>query len=78
MSTNEHNFTITVEGLPGGELSGKTTIHLMPGDVGTLPLNLKAIPWELEKSRTDVRFIVTRDDGLVAEEESRFIGPVGR
>jgi hypothetical protein len=78
MSPEEHVFTIKVEGLPGGELSGKTQIHLMPGDVGSMPLNLKAVPWELKQSRTDIRFIATRDDGLIVEEESRFIGPAGR
>ena len=78
MSSQEHVFTIEVKGLPGAELSGKTKIHLMPGDVGSMPLNLKAVPWELKQSRTDIRFIATRDDGLVVEEESRFIGPAGR
>ena len=78
MSNEDHTFTIRVEGLKGGELSGKTTINLKSGEVGSLPLNLKAVPWDLEQSRTDILFIATRDDGLEVSEESRFIGPAGR
>lgn len=78
MSNEEHTFTVRVEGLEGGELSGKTTVHLMPGEVRSLPLNLRAIPWDLKQSRTDIIFIAMRDDGLEVSEESRFIGPAGR
>ena len=78
MSNDEHTFSIRVEGLEGGELSGKTTIVLKPGEVGSLPLNLKAVPWDLKKSRTDIVFIAQRNDGLEVSEESRFIGPAGR
>ncbi len=41
-------FTIKVEGLEGAELTGKTEINLKEGEVGTLPLNVKTIPWELK------------------------------
>ena len=78
MAQASHHFTIKVEGLEGAELTGKTEIRLKEGEVGTLPLNVKTIPWELKTSRTDIKFTITRDDGLEASEESRFIGPAGR
>jgi hypothetical protein len=53
-------------------------INLKEGEVGTLPVSVKTIPWELKKSRTDIMFIITREDGLEASEESRFIGPAGQ
>lgn len=73
-----HTFTINVSGLEGGELSGKTTVELESGESASLPLNVKAIPWELKTSRTDIIFEVVREDGLTTNEESRFIGPAGR
>jgi len=78
MAQASHSFTIRVEGLEGAELDGKTAINLKEGEVGTLPLSIKAVPWDLKQSRTDVNFIITRDDGLEAEAENRFIGPAGR
>ena len=78
MAQSAHHFTIRVEGLEGAELTGKIDINLKEGEVGTLPLNVNTIPWELKKSRTDIKFIITRDDGLEASEVNRFIGPAGR
>jgi len=78
MAQEPHSFVISLEGLEGGELDGKTEITLKNGEVGNLPLNVKAIPWDLKASRTDIRFIVTRDDGLQVWEENRFIGPAGQ
>jgi cytochrome c oxidase accessory protein FixG len=78
MAQSSHQFTIRVEGLEGAKLTGKININLKEGEVGTLPLNVKTIPWELKHSRTDINFIITRDDGLEASEESRFIGPAGQ
>jgi cytochrome c oxidase accessory protein FixG len=78
MAQQAHSFTIRVEGLEGAELGGKMSINLKEGGVGTLPVSVNTIPWELKKSRTDIKFIITRDDGLEAFEESRFIGPAGQ
>ncbi|EAT13710.1 cytochrome c oxidase accessory protein CcoG [Bermanella marisrubri] len=78
MDQKAHDFVITVVGLEGAELDGKTELSLDEGEVGDVPLSIKAVPWDLEKSRTDIRFIVTRDDGLSVEQESRFIGPASR
>jgi cytochrome c oxidase accessory protein FixG len=78
MAQQSHSFTIRVEGLEGAELEGKMRINLKEGEVGTLPVSVKTIPWELKKSRTDIMFIITREDGLEASEESRFIGPAGQ
>lgn len=76
--TKPHDFVITLEGLEGGELVGKVAFSLDAGGIQSVPVSVKTIPWELKKSRTDIRFIVTRDDGVTANEESRFIGPAGR
>jgi cytochrome c oxidase accessory protein FixG len=78
MAQQAHSFTIRVEGLEGAELGGKMSVNLKEGGVGTLPISVNTIPWELKKSRTDIKFIITRDDGLEAFEESRFIGPAGQ
>jgi cytochrome c oxidase accessory protein FixG len=78
MAQQAHSFTIRVEGLEGAELGGKMSVKLKEGGVGTLPISVNTIPWELKKSRTDIKFIITRDDGLEAFEESRFIGPAGQ
>ena len=77
MSQESHDFTIQLAGLEKGELVGKTLITLKNGEVGSLPLSIKASAWELKTSRTDVQFTVTRDDGLEVSKESRFIGPAG-
>jgi cytochrome c oxidase accessory protein FixG len=78
MAQQAHSFTIRVEGLEGAKMGGKMSINLKEGGVGTLPVSVNTIPWELKKSRTDIKFIITRDDGLEAFEESRFIGPAGQ
>jgi cytochrome c oxidase accessory protein FixG len=77
MSQEPHDFSIKLSGLEKGELVGKTLITLKNGEVGSLPLSIKASAWELKTSRTDVEFTVTRDDGLKVSKESRFIGPAG-
>ena len=77
MSQEPHDFTIKLAGLEEGELVGKKQITLKNGEVGSLPLSIKASAWELKTSRTDVQFTVTRDDGLEVSKESRFIGPAG-
>lgn len=78
MSQQPHTFTVHLTGLEKGELSGKTQILLKNGQVGTLPLNVKASSWDLKQSRTDITFVVTRDDGLEVFEVNRFIGPAGQ
>jgi len=78
MSQQAHDFTITLSGLDKSELAGKTQLRLENGEVGALPMSIKVSSWELKRSRTDVTFTVTRDDGLQVREESRFIGPAGR
>ncbi len=78
MAQEPHHFTVTVSGLDNSELKGKTNVQLKNGEIGTLTMSLLATPWELKKSRTDLQFSVTRDDGLTLTEESRFIGPAGR
>jgi cytochrome c oxidase accessory protein FixG len=78
MSQQPHNFTITLSGLDKAELAGTTHLQLENGEVGSLPLSIKVSSWELKRSRTDVTFTVTRDDGLTVSEESRFIGPAGQ
>ena len=77
MSQQTHDFTIQLKGLDKSELVGKTQITLKNGEVGSLPLSIKISAWELKTSRTDVDFIVTRDDGLEVSKENRFIGPAG-
>jgi len=78
MAQEPHSFTIHLEGLEGAELVGKTSFTLKNGEVGTAPLSIKAVPWDLKTSRTDIYFVVTRDDGLEERAENRFIGPAGR
>ncbi|WP_396586871.1 cytochrome c oxidase accessory protein CcoG [Bermanella sp. R86510] len=78
MDQGDHNFTISLKGFDGAELTGKTEFSLKEGEVGSIPLSVKAVQWELEKSRTDIVFVITRDDGLTVERESRFLGPVSR
>ncbi len=77
MSQHAHDFNVQLQGLDKSELVGKTALKLKSGEVGTLPMSIKISSWELKQSRTDVTFIVTRDDGLVVSKESRFIGPAG-
>ncbi len=77
MSQEPHEFTIHMSGLDKGELVGKSKITLKNGEVGSLPMSIKASAWELKTSRTDVEFTVTREDGLKVSKESRFIGPAG-
>lgn len=77
MAQEPHEFTVSIEGLEKGELVGKTKLELENGEVGTTTMSIRAFSWDLTQSRNDIRFVVTRDDGLEVFEENRFIGPAG-
>lgn len=77
MSQQPHEFTVSLEGLDKGELVGKKTLSVNNGEVASTSMSIKAASWDLKQSRNDVKFVVTRDDGLMVFEENRFIGPAG-
>jgi len=77
MAQDAHSFTLSIEGLEKAELFGKTKLSLKNGDVSSTSVSVKVFSWDLKQSRSDIRFVITRDDGLVVSEENRFIGPAG-
>lgn len=77
MSQAPHEFTVHLEGLDKAELVGKKTLIINNGEVASTTMSIKAASWDLKTSRSDIRFVVTRDDGLEVSEENRFIGPAG-
>lgn len=77
MDQKDHEFSVTLEGLDKAELSGDTHFTLKQGEIRTSAAGVKIMPWDLKKSRNDIEFVLTRDDGLTVRSESRFIGPAG-
>ncbi len=72
----QQQFSITAGGLPGLEIYGTAELQLEPGEIGSLPVTLRAASEGL-KLRNDITFTAQSTDTpeLIVEEPSRFFGP---
>jgi len=70
-------FRISVSGLDELSIVGQQSIALQPGEVGSLPVTLRAAGVE-RGGRQDIEFVVkaSDDDSLKVNSESRFFVPV--
>ncbi|NIR29941.1 MAG: cytochrome c oxidase accessory protein CcoG [Gammaproteobacteria bacterium] len=73
-----HSFTVSVSGIEGLRLvADQQQVQVLPGEVVSFPVRVRADPMNLEHGSNAIRFIVrARDDEDVRSvEDSRFLGP---
>jgi len=77
MSQTSMTYTIKVSGLDSLTVLGKTEVVVKAGEVLTIPVRLQVDPVELKKPSTNITFVAqSKEDPLIiAESESRFLGP---
>jgi cytochrome c oxidase accessory protein FixG len=73
-----HEFEITLEDFPQGEIIGDTLYTLDSGEVRTLTLRVRAKPETLDRPSTEISFEAVSTDmpSLRAASESRFMKPL--
>jgi polyferredoxin len=73
-----HEFEITLEDFPQGEIIGDTLYTLDSGEVRTLTLRVRANPETLDRPSTEISFEAVSTDmpSLRAASESRFMKPL--
>ncbi|EGG98917.1 Type cbb3 cytochrome oxidase biogenesis protein CcoG2C involved in Cu oxidation [gamma proteobacterium IMCC2047] len=69
-------YLISVEGIEGLVLDGRTQLELAPGELTEVSLRAIIAPEKLPASNMQIEFFVTSEDqSAQVSEESRFIGP---
>ena len=78
MDESMHEFEISMNGLPQGQIIGDTLYTLNSGEVRELTLRVRAAPQTLERPSTEIVFEATSTDmpSLRAASESRFMRPL--
>lgn len=78
MDESMHEFEISMNGLPQGQIIGDTLYTLNSGEVRELTLRVRAAPQTLERPSTEIVFEATSTDmpSLRAASESRFMKPL--
>ncbi len=73
-----HEFEISLNGMPEGEIIGDTLYTLDSGEVRTLTLRVRARPESLDRPSTEISFEAVSTDmpSLRAASESRFMKPL--
>jgi cytochrome c oxidase accessory protein FixG len=73
-----HSYTISMEGLPGGQLIGTQQVTLNSGEVRSLPVRVAAERELFSTPSTAFTFTVSSDDGSgwSASSETRFLVPL--
>jgi len=79
MSQQKLTYNIEVSGMDSIQYLGKSTITVKPGEVVTVPIRLMVDPVHLKKSSSTIHFTAKaiEQPEIVAESESRFLGPIG-
>lgn len=79
MAEQPRVFNISVEGLEGIRIVGKTDVSVNSGEVLSVPLVVEVEPEHLPSTNNEIRFrLVAADDPNVNRQaDSRFIGPAG-
>ena len=78
MDGNPHTFTLTIDGIEGAELLGRSRYDLEGGEVQTISLRVRARPETLTAPSTEMTFTAVAEDmpSLRAVAESRFMRPL--
>jgi len=76
MTDTDHEFDLTVTGIPNIKISTQTHIIIQAGEVFTLPTSLELDPKNMEKTTYTIEFTLQAKDDteLVTSSESRFLG----
>ncbi|RMG27871.1 MAG: cytochrome c oxidase accessory protein CcoG [Gammaproteobacteria bacterium] len=79
MDDRAHVYRLEVKGLKGVQIDLGREIRVRPGEVLDLPVRLRVDPANLPQAGNEIVFVLeaTDDPGIHAEQESRFIAPVG-
>ncbi len=80
MSQEQQTYEVTVDGLNDIQVLGDMTISVASGEVATIPVRLQVDPDDLAIGRNTIVFraIAVDNPAVVAESESRFLGPSAR
>jgi cytochrome c oxidase accessory protein FixG len=81
MDNEAHRYVLSARGIDGLQLrSDRADIAVAAGEVVEVPVSLLADPRNLSERSTEVHFRVQASDeeGLSAEHDARFLGPVDR
>lgn len=78
MSDETQSLVLTVSGLEGLNISTKTEVSVLSGEIYTLPTSVEIDPKNMKESTYDIEFTVqSKDDPeLRAGSESRFLGSI--
>ena len=78
MSQKQMTYTIEVSGIDSIKILGDSKVVIASGEVMTIPIRLQIDPMELKSSSTTITFTAQSvdDPDVVAESESRFLGPL--
>lgn len=76
MDKIDHEFAISVSGLPGYRIVPATPVAVRAGEIEDVSVNLLVSPDELETVNTTISFHVESTDAVIkADSKSTFIGP---
>ncbi|PID42128.1 MAG: cytochrome c oxidase accessory protein CcoG [Proteobacteria bacterium] len=77
MADFERTFTVEVSGLEGIAISTRREVVIDSGEVASLPASVEVDPEVLTETNSEITFtVIARDNReVVAESESRFLGP---
>jgi polyferredoxin len=78
MDRTMHEFEISISGVEGAEIIGKTSHTLNGGEVRAISLRVRAEPAVLDKPSTELNFRAEASDmpSVYANSESRFMRPL--
>ncbi|MDX1452204.1 MAG: cytochrome c oxidase accessory protein CcoG [Oleiphilaceae bacterium] len=76
MSNEAHNFSVSVSGLEGLQITTPTQVRIDSGEIYNLPTTVEIAPTSMERSHYDIEFHVAADTNpeLRTSSESRFLG----
>ncbi len=70
---NPQTYQLSAKGLEGVQWLGKQQINLTAGEFTTLPIRLAVSPSAISSPISEITFVMTNDEALKLETESRFI-----
>ena len=76
MDKTDHEFAISVSGLPGYRIVPATPVAVRAGEIEDVSVNLLVSPDQLDTVNTTISFHVESTDAVIqADSKSTFIGP---
>jgi len=76
MDSQDHDFTVSVDGLSDYSLLPKSRYRVNAGEIMEIPVRLLTGAEKVSKVNSEITFVIETENGLQALSESRFIGPV--